>query len=258
MTSRPPDGVERLDLLADCSRCAGLCCVIPAFAASSDFAIDKPSRTPCPHLAADAGCSIHADLPARGFPGCTVYDCFGAGQHVVQVQFGGAERAPEMYDAFEVVERLHELLWYLLDAGEHDLPRDLADEVAGAYDVVRAAVGAAPGVDVPAHQGRVGVLLGEVSTRVRAGLGGADHHGADLVGCDLSGVDLYAARLRGALLIGADLHGVDLGPADLLGADLRAADVRGADLSQTLFLTTAQARAARSDDTTVWPEWFRG
>ncbi len=57
----------------------------------ADFAIDKPSRTPCPHLAADAGCSIHAELPARGFPGCTVYDCFGAGQHVVQVQFGGAD-----------------------------------------------------------------------------------------------------------------------------------------------------------------------
>ncbi len=160
-----------------------------------------------------------------------------------------------MYDAFEVVERLHELLWYLLDAAEQDLPRDLADEVAGAYDVVTRAVERAPGVDVPALQGRVGVLLDEVSGRVRAGLGGADHYGADLAGRDLSGTDLFGARLRGALLIGADLRGVDLGPADLLGADLRGADVRGADLSRTLFLTIGQARATRSDDSTRWPEW---
>ena len=40
----------RRDLTADCSRCAGLCCVLPAFAASADFAVDKPAGTPCRHL----------------------------------------------------------------------------------------------------------------------------------------------------------------------------------------------------------------
>jgi hypothetical protein len=34
--------VAELPLTADCSRCAGLCCVATAFTASSDFAIDKP------------------------------------------------------------------------------------------------------------------------------------------------------------------------------------------------------------------------
>jgi hypothetical protein len=35
----------RRDLTADCSRCVGLCCVVPAFAASADFAIDQPAGT---------------------------------------------------------------------------------------------------------------------------------------------------------------------------------------------------------------------
>ena len=70
-----------MDLRADCARCFGLCCVAPAFAASADFAIDKPAGQACPHLAGDFRCGIHDELRPRGFPGCTVYDCFGAGAH---------------------------------------------------------------------------------------------------------------------------------------------------------------------------------
>lgn len=252
----------RLALVADCASCAGLCCEVPAFQRSADFAIDKPGRTPCPNLSPDFSCSIHAELPERGFPGCVVYDCFGAGQHVVQVQHAGRDHADpavreEMFDAFEVVERLHELLWYLADAARRDLPRGLADEVAGLEATVLRARDEPAGVDVPALQGRVGVLLDEVSLRVRRGLDGADHQGADLAGRDLRTDDLYAARLRGAVLIGADLRGLDLGPADLLGADLRATDLRGANLSATLCLTRFQVAAARTDATTALPPVLR-
>ena len=73
-----PDGWPRA-LRADCERCFGLCCVAPAFSASADFAIDKPAGHPCPHLRPDFRCGIHTDLRGRGFRGCAVYDCFGAG-----------------------------------------------------------------------------------------------------------------------------------------------------------------------------------
>ena len=49
-----------LGLRADCSSCFALCCVVPAFAASSDFAIDKPAHRACPNLQGDLRCSIHA------------------------------------------------------------------------------------------------------------------------------------------------------------------------------------------------------
>jgi hypothetical protein len=250
---------ERTLLRADCSRCVGLCCVVPAFAKSADFAIGKPSRTPCPNLADDFGCSIHTELRDRGFPGCTVYDCFGAGQHVVQVLFGGRpttspQERRAMGDAFEVVERLNELLWYLADARSRPGIGSLSAEVEGLTEAVERVRRDPVGADVTALQSRADPLLGEVSTAVRAGLEGEDLRGRDLAGQDLRSRDLYAAGLRGSLLIGADLRGLDLGPADVLGADLRGTDVSGADLSEALFLTRFQVNAARGDATTTLPD----
>ena len=88
----PGPGGRRLDLRADCGRCFGLCCVAPAFSASADFAIDKAAGRPCPNLRPDFRCGIHDRLSgSEGFPGCTAYDCFGAGQKVAQVTFGGQD-----------------------------------------------------------------------------------------------------------------------------------------------------------------------
>ena len=233
---------------------------MPAFAVSTDFAIDKPSGVPCPHLATDDfGCTIHGELRERGFSGCTVYDCFGAGQRVVQEHFGGREwrSSPqvreELFATFEVVERLHELLWYLEDAADRPLPRSLREEVAGLRSAVEQAVDVPDERDVVRLQLRADGLLGEVSGAVRRR--GRTLRGHDLAGRDLREESLTDADLRGALLIGADLRGLDLGRADLLGADLRGADVRGSDLSRTLFSTRLQVRAARTDATTLLPGW---
>jgi hypothetical protein len=248
----------REDLRADCARCAGLCCVVPAFSVSSDFALDKPARTPCPHLAGDFGCSIHTELRERGFPGCTVYDCFGAGQRVVQEQFAGRdwvsspEVRAEMFAAFEVVERLHELLWYLDDVLARRETAPVRSELEGLRAQVEHGARHPGEVEVGRLQARADPLLGEASSLVR-GAGGAQLRGQDLVGQDLRGRDLVAASLRGALLLGADLRDQDLTDADVLGADLRGADVRGADLATTLFLTRMEVAAARGDAATTLP-----
>jgi hypothetical protein len=255
--------LARADLRADCSRCAGLCCVVPAFVQSSDFAIDKPSGVACPNLAApvaaDFRCSIHADLRERGFRGCTVYDCFGAGQRVVQDHFGGrdwvgsAEERASMFATFEVVERLHELLWYLAEILERPGVAPLRSELEGLRDSVDRAATEPVGVDVVRFQARADVLLGEASALVRRPAG-PDLRGHDLVGLDLRERDLVAANLRGTLLLGADLRDADLGDADVLGADLRGADVSGADLRTALFLTQFQVNAARGDARTEIPD----
>ena len=249
---------ERAHLRADCSRCAGLCCVAPAFSASADFAIDKPAGVACPNLGEDSRCGIHAQLRDRGFPGCTVFDCFGAGQRITQDTFGGRSwrEAPEVaaaqFAVLPVVRQLHEALWYLAEA---ELLTDLV-EVRELSELTERLAGGTPdelrALDVGAHRGRVGVLLARVSETVR-GHGRPDRRGADLMGRDLRRVTLRDASLRGAYLIGADLRGVDLGTADLLGADLRATDVRGADLSRCLFLTQPQVTAARGDMSTRLP-----
>ncbi|MBO9554754.1 pentapeptide repeat-containing protein [Cellulomonas sp.] len=251
------------DLRADCSRCVGLCCVALPFARSADFALDKPGGVPCTHLRQDDGCGIHAHLRERGFPGCTVFDCFGAGQHVTQGTFGGRswregpEVAGPMFAAFTVQRQLHELLWHLTDAADRAATAPLHDDLHAALDDVRSLTDLPPAelapLDIDPPRRRVDALLTEASRLVRAPFRGPDRRRADLVGARLSGSALRGADLRGALLLGADLRRADLRDADLLGADLRGADLRGADLTGALFLTQPQTGAARGDSTTRLP-----
>jgi hypothetical protein len=238
--------------------------VAPPFARSADFAIDKPAGRPCPHLGRASGCDIHDDLRGRGFPGCDVYDCFGAGQRLVQAVPGADWRtdpgvAGRLFAALPVLRQLHELLWYLAEvptlaaaAPLHGGARALAAEVTTAARAVDL-----QDVDAGGLTGRTGELLARVSEVVRAALPhrARDRRGADLAGARLSGADLRGASLRGALLLGAALDGADLRGADLLGADLRGADVRGADLRGALFLTRPQLTAAVGDAATRLPGW---
>jgi uncharacterized protein YjbI with pentapeptide repeats len=239
-----------MSLKADCSRCFGLCCVAPAFSASADFAIDKPAGHPCPNLQTDFRCGIHDRLRVKGFPGCTVYDCFGAGQQVAQVTYGGQDwrRTPavagQMFAVFAVMRQLHELLWYLTEARKLQDSADLQRALDETERLTQGSPEDVLALDVAAHRQYVNELLVETSELARAGLGGANHRGADLVGKDLRRADLRGANLRGALLIGADLRGADLRMADVTGADLRGADLRGTDLRDTLFLTQPQLASA--------------
>jgi uncharacterized protein YjbI with pentapeptide repeats len=246
-----------LELKADCARCAALCCVAPAFAKSSDFAITKPAGTPCVNLRADFRCGIHAHLEQRGFKGCTVFDCFGAGQHLTQGTFGGRDwrSAPEiagaMFAGLPIMRQLHELLWYLTEALALDAARRLRPELRAALARTEHLAGGTPAelaaIDLDAYRMTVNPLLQKASELARAGAGRRpDHRGADLTGRRLRGADLRGANLRGALLIGADLRDADLRRADFTGADLRGADLRGADLTGALFLTESQLRAANT------------
>jgi hypothetical protein len=226
--------------------------------------MDKPAGMPCAHLRDDDRCRIHDRLRPEGFPGCEVFDCFGAGQQVVQVTFGGRtwrdgkNVARPMFAAFETMRALHEMRWYLVDAASRRLPHDLAAEVdrdAGRLaSLVESEAEQLAVLDVGGLRRDVGDLLGRVSAAVRDGRGGAELRGQDLVGRDLRGERLSAADLRGALLIGADLRGADLRTTDLLGTDLRGADLGAADLTDALFLTGPQLTAARGDQGTRIPE----
>jgi len=269
-------GVPGHDLAADCARCAGLCCVVPAFTRSADFAISKPAGQPCPNLGPDSRCAIHAGLRDRGFGGCAAYDCFGAGQQTVQVTFGGRDwrsspgLAAEMFAAFGVMRQLNELRWHLAQAAELLSPGGPAGSLSaiGAIreelsEALRAAQGHASGtpemlikLDISAHRDAVSDLLRRVSAAVRAAFapGGQDLRGADLAGADLratvprgaasgsaasGGAALGRAGLRAANQDGASLRGASLRGALLIGADLTGADLVWADL------TGADLRGAR-------------
>jgi hypothetical protein len=262
---------DRSALRADCGRCAALCCVLPAFSRSADFAIDKPAGAPCPNLRGDARCGVHDRLVPLGFRGCVAFDCFGAGQRAVQVVFGQRpegppppadllREAPELPGVLAALRGLHEVLWHLAEAEDLLRPGPLREEVSALRTRVEALAAGGAGelaaVDVGDQRRAAGPLLEHASRALRADVPGrtARHRGADLSGRRWRGAGLRGADLRGALLLGADLRGADLRRADLLGADLRGADLRGADLSGALFVTTAQLDAARGDASTRLPD----
>jgi hypothetical protein len=183
-----------------------------------------------------------------------VFDCFGAGQQVVQVTYAGrswrdadVDRG-EMAAVFTVVRLLHEMLAHLTEAVRRSgRGADLRAEVLGLVDRTPEELLA---LDVDELRGRVGEELRAVSAALR---GDGPRPGDDLAGHDLRGRDLRRADLRGATLIRADLRGADLAEADLLGTDLRDADVRAARLEDALFLSQAQANSARGDARTTLP-----
>jgi hypothetical protein len=248
------------DLQADCTRCAALCCVVPAFSRGADFALDKPAETACPNLGSDDRCGIHPVLRERGFPGCVVYDCFGAGQHVTQHVWPGLDRGDravlhQVATVFPVVRALQELRWLVRSARALGPPADLDLELADAEaELSRRADGTVEQLreePVGAVRARVNASLTAASEHARRSVRAPrDLRGAQLVGADLAGADLRGGNLRGAVLLGADLRRADLRLADLTGADLRGARLAGADLRGALFVTRAQLEAARGDAAT--------
>jgi uncharacterized protein YjbI with pentapeptide repeats len=248
----------QLDLLrADCGNCHGLCCVALTFAKSADFAIDKETGEPCPNLQDDFRCGIHAKLRPEGFRGCTVYDCFGAGQKVSRLAGPSWREQPgqKMFEALPIMRQLHELLWYLTEALELKETRSIHADLQKQRDrVEELTLQDLATVDLAAERQQVNELLLETSKLVRGTQPKKkDRRGADLFGAKLRGADLRAANLRGAYLIAADLREADLRQADLIGADLRDADLRGADLTGALFLTQSQVNAARGNSKTQLP-----
>lgn len=254
-----------LELEADCARCFGLCCAALPFSASADFADDKPAGQPCRHLRQDHRCGIHERLRDDGYRGCAVYDCFGAGQQVAQVTFGGRDwrtqpgSARRMFAVFPVVRLLNELRWLLTEALGLPAALPLAGELAAALAETERLVlldaEQLEQLDAEAHRATVNVLLRRASELARAPhRATAPALSRDLVGASLRGADLRGADLRGALLVAADLTGADLRLADLTGADLRDAGLAAADLSAALFLHPTQLAAASGDRATRLPD----
>ncbi|KJS70483.1 MAG: hypothetical protein JL56_16745 [Desulfotomaculum sp. BICA1-6] len=261
------------NLRADCENCFGLCCVALCFSASEGFPIDKDAGQPCINLKPDFRCCVHKSLQERGFKGCLAFECFGAGQKVSQVSFGGhdwrkvPEYAEQMCQVFLIMQQLHELLWYLTEALTLQPAHSIRDALSSMHAETERLTHLSPdllvNLDVAVHRADVNTLLLKTSELVRAeARRGQKVHvarqktfgrGADLIAADLRRIDLRGANLRGAYLIAADLRGTDLSGTDFIGADCRDTDLRGADLTKSIFLTQTQINAAHGDTSTKIP-----
>lgn len=261
------------NLHPDCENCFGLCCVALYFSDAEGFPINKNAGEPCPNLEQDFRCCIHNNLLEHGLKGCISFECFGAGQKVSKVSFGGRDwrKAPEsaekMFQAFHFMRQLHELLWYLTEALMLQSAGPIHGTLHSMLDETEQVTGLRPDLlmqlDLAAHRTKVNTLLLRTSELVRSevlqglktqrGRKKTFGRGADLMGRDLRKIDLRGADLRGAYLIAADLRGADLNGTDFIGADFRDTDLSGADLSKSIFLTQAQLNVAKGDVSTKLP-----
>lgn len=95
-----------LETRSDCSRCAALCCIAYPSEDMPGFAATKSAGEPCPKLGGNGLCTIYEHRAEQGFAGCIRFECFGAGQQVVQNLFAGRDWRDdpavlaEMVDAF--------------------------------------------------------------------------------------------------------------------------------------------------------------
>ncbi len=261
------------NLRIDCKKCFAFCCIALNFSTSEGFPTNKDAGKPCINLQNDFTCSIHKNLKDKGLKGCMAYDCFGAGQKVAQVTYGGrdwrkiGESKKQMFEVFLIVKQLHEMLWYLSEAlimKTNSTMKDKINHLIRETDHFTHLNGnALIELDVEGHRNNVKALLQQVSQLIREKtlrgkkntlksqkiIGGR----LDFIGVDLRSTDLRGADLRGAFLIAANLKGVDLSHADLIGADLRDADLRGANLADSIFVTQSQINASKGDSNTKLP-----
>jgi hypothetical protein len=167
-------GAAAAHLRADCSRCSGLCCVAPPFEEQQGFAFSKPAHVPCRHLQTSFRCGIHGELTARGFPGCSAFECFGAGQRVMRLFRGESWRdspqsAARLFQAYSRYRVLHELLAMLALALERALPTDRG-ELASRLQSLDALCESGEALTMPIAPER---LRTEVLAQVREALGRA-------------------------------------------------------------------------------------
>lgn len=254
-------------LRADCAKCFGLCCVALPYAKSADFPFDKDGGTPCQHLQNDFRCRIHASLRNEGFRGCTVYECFGAGQKVSQITYKGEdwkhnrEIAEQMFAVLPIMQQLHEMLYYIQEAIQREEAKHLDQALQRAFDKTMELTYLSPTkileLDVPLHRAMINELLLQVSDLVRDPVQSNKQptlkRRSSLIGAKLKGADLSGVSLRGVMLIAADLREADLQAVDFIGADLRDADLCGANLVGSIFLTQAQINSAKGDTRTKLP-----
>ena len=193
-----------------------------------------------------------------GWPGCTVFECFGAGQQVSQVTYAGVswreqDNLAEMGAVLSVMRQLHEMLVHLARSSGARLTRGHGGARPRSRRSPRADPEALLTFDLDDLHERVGRLLADASTRLRArGRQRRPVARGGPAGRRLSGDH------RGGVVPRGDPHpGGPAGPtsarSDLLGADLRDADLRGSDLSTAMFLTQLQVNAAVGDARTSLP-----
>lgn len=256
-------------LKSKCDACLGLCCVALFFSKTDGFPHDKKAGEPCKHLAIDHTCKVYPNLKQLGYKGCISFECFGAGQKISRFTFehqdwrSKPEISKNMFESFQVMRQLHEMIQYVAEANQRietiSIHDRLSEALSKLIDNSNLSFEELTELNLDVLHNEVDTLLTEASKLI---LGDENKltknirklgRSMNLIGKDLRQIELRNTNLRSALMIASTLQGVDFGSSNFLGADIRDALIQDADLSQCLFLTQAQVNSAKGNSSTKLP-----
>lgn len=129
--------MEALETRSDCARCAALCCIAYPSQDMPGFSASKAAGEPCPKLKPDGLCSIYDARAEKGFGGCIRFECFGAGQHVVEILFDGKDWRSDpallgpMVEAFLAMRPVSDLAYLVESALALELPQTDREALIG-------------------------------------------------------------------------------------------------------------------------------
>lgn len=241
-----------------CEACSGLCCYALYLCIGESFAIEKKAGTPCLHLQSDFRCDCYPSLHQQHMKGCTIYDCFGAGQYVTQVLYkqdtwqSKPSLKTEVCKTFPLVLQLHQILYYLVLATMLQKAQPYKDELQQAIEHVLQLRLHPSAQDITLFQTQANCILKKISKDIHEQYPSAKRHATAIAknfkGSDLSGYDFTMSTM-----IAANLTGCNVTNANFLGADMRDVNIANTDMSKALFLTQIQLNSAIGNGNTIIP-----
>lgn len=251
------------ELQTDCKKCSGLCCTALFFSRIDGFPEDKTAGRPCVHLLEDFRCNIHSDLRNKNMKGCIGYDCFGAGQKVTKVIYGGAtwqsapEKSKQIFNVFLRVFHLHQILWFLVESRTLLPAKQLWNKIEELIETGRTLCSGSPEIimefKLEDYKVQVDEILKQVSKLVKMNFKNKEKKNKDYFGKCFCGRNMDGLDLSMTLLIAADFSKCSFSGTDFLGSDTRDTNFEDADLREAIFLTQAQINAARGNVGTLLP-----
>jgi hypothetical protein len=164
---------ERIATRSDCSRCAALCCIAYPSDDMPGFSARKAAGEPCPNLDACGACRTYERREQEGFAGCVSYECFGAGQHVVQTLFAGRDWRDDpallqpMVGAFLAMRPVSDLL-FLADRALAKAGPDVAVQLSALRAELEDLAAARAGLDDGPRLERASTALRAIYARLDA------------------------------------------------------------------------------------------
>lgn len=251
---------ERILLKSACDKCSGLCCVCLYFSKIGGFPEDKKAGKPCRFLTKDYRCQVHEQLEKLSFKGCIGYDCFGAGQHVVQVLYHGQtyhdrpKQANEIFDVFNIVFKLFQIRYFLIEAlSLNDLQKNketIIRLIIENKNICNYDPQTLLSFDLKEYQKRINPLLKQVCKQQSNNV---DTYALNFLAKNFQNKDMSRLDLSMKLLITANFKGCNFAGTIFLGADTRDADFSNADLENARFLTQGQINVAKGNRFTKLP-----